>query len=309
MEYRRISFVSIFSTLLMGIPAMAVAQDAIGVVTALKGKVKLTRGQTEINLRVKDGLLSRDVITTRDNSQVRILFGSKSTVTVSALSRLGITGTLGSAGTLRTIHELIEGEIMVNAPLGLSRRGDKIQIRTPNALASLRGGSLVTRCNSRPNSGTFGCEFTTLSGKVTIAPAGRDPITLSADASMDIKGRSASELHVGTMVKRSPDRMREMIRESELRAAVRNESNQQEIAEAQTNQAAQLSSAIVQALTGTPPTAESRELAAAIIAEPSEDFQPKDALEGSKQIKQLDNPASLITSPSEGGIVLLLPTP
>jgi len=69
-----------------------------------------------------------------------------------------------------------------------------------------------------------------------------------------------------------------------------------------------LGTAVVKAITGTPPTAESKELAAAITAEPSEDFKPEDAIEGSQQVKALDNPASQITSPSEGGTVLTIPT-
>ena len=96
---------------------------------------------------------------------------------------------------------------------------------------------------------------------------------------------------------------------SEVKAAARKASNQWDIGEEHVKQAAQLSADIVQALAGTPPTKESKELAAAITAKPSKKFTLEDTIEGSRPIKQLDNPASLITAPSEGGTVLLLPTP
>ncbi len=87
----------------------------------------------------------------------------------------------------------------------------------------------------------------------------------------------------------------------------RPEPNQAEIGESQLKQAAELSQAIVEALTGTAPSAESKSLAAAIKAEPVEQVREKETVEGSRQIKQLDNPSSLITVPSEGGTVLPLP--
>ena len=112
--------------------------------TALKGKVKLTRGASQTDLAFKDSVISSDLISTQEKSLARILFGGKSTVTIRELSRLGVTGTLRSTGTLRTIHELNEGEILVNVSQRLIRQGDEFQIHTPNALAFIRGTSLLT---------------------------------------------------------------------------------------------------------------------------------------------------------------------
>ena len=309
MRNRRSYIISFLLALLIAIPGIALAQDAIGVVTAIKGKVKLTRGATQTDLGFKDSLISRDVISTQDESLARVLFGGRSTVTIRELSRLGVTGTLHSTGTFRAIHELKEGEILVNVPQGLLHKGDEIQVHTPNALASLQGASLLTRCHSGLDPRSFRCSFTTLSGSALITPVGLRPISLTSNSSVEITGTPAIGLQVGPTVTLSSDQVGQILLESEIRVVVREESNRKALGQFHTQQAAQLGAAVVQAITGTPPTAESKELAAAITAEPSEDFKPEDAIEGSQQIKQLDSPASLITSPSEGGTVLLIPTP
>ncbi len=309
MNNRKFYIISLLLALLIEIPGMALAQGAIGVVTSLKGKVKLTRGASQTELGFKDSVISRDLISTQEKSLVRILFGGKSSVTVRERSRLRVTGTLRSTGTLRTIHELNDGEILLNVPQRLIRQGDEIQIHTPNALASIRGASLLTRCHPGLELRSFRCSFTTLSGSVIITPAGLRPITLTPNSSVDITGTPTIGLQIGPTVTLSPEQVSQILRESEIRVAVREEPNQKEIGQSHTNQAGQLGTAVVQAITGNPPTTESNELAAAITAEPSEDFKPEDAIKGSQQVKKLDNPASRITDPSEGGTVLPLPIP
>ena len=309
MRNGRFYIVALLLAFLLAIPAIALAQDAIGVVTALKGKVRLTRGATQTDIGFKDRLISRDVISTQDYSLARVLFGGRSTVTIRELSRLGVTGTLHYTGTFRTIHELKEGEILVNVPQGLIRQGDEIQVRTLNALASLRGASLLARCHSGLDLRLFRCSFTTLSGGAIITPAGLRPISLTSNSSLVITGTPATGLQVGPTVTLSLDQVSQILQASEIRVVVREEPNRKELGQFHTNQAAQLGTAVVKAITGTPPTAKSKELAAAITAEPSEDFKPEDAIKGSQQVKALDNPASQITSPTEGGTVLTIPTP
>ncbi len=233
MENRRFNFISVFLALLIGIPVISSAEDAIGVVTALKGKVKLTRGARETDLGVKDGLFSRDVISTKAKSQVRILFGGKSTVTVRELSRLAIVGTLDSTGALRTIHQLNEGEILMNAPLQLSQTRDEIQIRTPNSLASIRGASLLTRCDSVPGTPLLRCRFVTLSGTAIITPVGRGPISLSSNASLEIQGTIPRSLQVGSPLQLPLGQVSKILRDQEMAVAVRKESNRKEIGRSQ----------------------------------------------------------------------------
>ncbi len=297
MNNRKFYIISLLLALLLEIPGMALAQGAIGVVTSLKGKVKLIRGASQTELGFKDILISRDVISTQDESLARVLFGGRSTVTIRELSRLGVTGTVHSTGTFRAVHELKEGEILVNVPQGLLHKGDEIQVHTPNALASLQGASLLTRCHSGLDLRSFRCSFTTLSGKALITPAGLRPISLTSNSSVAITGSPTIGIQVGPTLTLSPDQVSQILQESEIRVVVREESNRKALGQFHTHQAAQLGAAVIQAITGTPPTAESKELAAAITAEPSEDFKPEDAVKLSLPVKELDNPASRIVFP------------
>ncbi len=69
---------------------LALAQQAVGVVTALKGEAQLSRAATQSPLRFKDDLILRDLIDTQEKSLARVLFGGKSTVTVRELSSLEV---------------------------------------------------------------------------------------------------------------------------------------------------------------------------------------------------------------------------
>jgi len=74
----------------LNFPELVSAQQAVGVVTALKGEAQLTRAATQTALRFKDDLILRDLIDTQENSLTRVLFGGKSTVTVRELSSLEV---------------------------------------------------------------------------------------------------------------------------------------------------------------------------------------------------------------------------
>ena len=113
--------------------------------TALKGKAQLTRAATQTDLSFKDDLSLRDIIDTREKSLARILFGGKSSVTVRELSRLEVREELLPTGTVRSIYELSYGGILVNVVQRLLRPGDEVQIRTPNAVAGVRGTTIFAR--------------------------------------------------------------------------------------------------------------------------------------------------------------------
>jgi len=131
-------------TLLL-IPTLLYAQQqSSGVVTAVQGQAQLTRSTTAAPsaLRVKDGVVIRDVIETREKSLARILFGGKATVTVRELSRFEVREeTLPGGGTRATI-ELNSGAILVNVARQLMGPRDEVHIRTPNALAAVRGSAI-----------------------------------------------------------------------------------------------------------------------------------------------------------------------
>jgi hypothetical protein len=133
--------------------------------------------QTAVDLRFKDGLAICDVVDTAEKSLVRILFGGKSTVTVKELSRLEVREEPLPAGATLSIHELSSGAVLVNVARQLLRPGDELQIRTPNAVAAVRGTTIGADCDMLIHR----CIFTVLAGSALITPLGGTSLTLTSN--------------------------------------------------------------------------------------------------------------------------------
>ncbi len=169
-------------------PELASAQQAVGIVTALKGNVQLTRATTQTALSFKDDLILRDVINTLEKSMTRVLFGGKSTVTVRELSSFEVREELLPGGGSRTNHELSSGSILVNVARSLLRRGDEVQIHTPNAVAAVRGSAVFAQYNPELAQSTFAV----LTGSAVVTPQGLAPITLTPLTSVSVTGTAAT---------------------------------------------------------------------------------------------------------------------
>jgi hypothetical protein len=115
--------------------APAWAHEKVGVVTTAIGPVTVARAALAPEpLKFKDGVYVHDRVTTGDNAITRILLGGKVVVTARERSTLTITETPG----LSTI-ELSSGRIAVAVEKALMRPGERVDIRTPNAVAGVRG--------------------------------------------------------------------------------------------------------------------------------------------------------------------------
>jgi len=158
---------------------LAIAQQqSAGVVTGIQGQAQLTRPAVAPSaLKFKDGVVIRDVVDTREKSLARILFGGKSTVTVRELSRLEVREELLPGGARRDVHDLSSGAILVNVARQLMRPGDEVVIRTPNAVAAIRGSTVFSSFNAILNQSFFAI----LSGSGTVTPQGLPPVNLSAN--------------------------------------------------------------------------------------------------------------------------------
>jgi hypothetical protein len=126
--------------ILVLLPAVAVAQPSQGVVTMLLGQATLTRRApaTPQPLRFKDDLFEHDQINTRERSLVRVLVRDKALVTLRELSVFTITGD-ASGQTVR----LPSGKLAVSVARSRMRPGETVEIRTPNAIAAVRGTVVI----------------------------------------------------------------------------------------------------------------------------------------------------------------------
>src|SRR5262245_20756042 len=122
------------------IALFTVAADAqltrVGIVASLQGSATLTRATTPqgVPLRPRDDLFVADRIVTGDHTLARILLGGKAVVTVRERSALTISESANTA-TL----DVSVGKIALAVVKERMKAGEQIDIRTPNAVAGIRG--------------------------------------------------------------------------------------------------------------------------------------------------------------------------
>jgi hypothetical protein len=126
--------------LVLALPTVVVAQPSQGVVTMLVGEATLARRAptTPQPLRFKDDLFEHDRINTRARSLVRVLLRGKALVTVRELSVFTITEDARD----QTVR-LAWGKLAVSVMHSRMRPGEAIDIRTPNAIAAVRGTVVI----------------------------------------------------------------------------------------------------------------------------------------------------------------------
>lgn len=145
--------------LLMLWPALGWAQTTpenargVGVVTTLAGRATVARAALAEPkaLQFKDDVFVRDRIATAEKSIVRVLLGGKALVTVRELSALTITEEAG-----RSTVDLRAGKVAMGVVRQRMRPGEVIEIRTPNAIAAIRGTVLVVELVPEPGGGSGG---------------------------------------------------------------------------------------------------------------------------------------------------------
>jgi len=120
--------------------SLAAAQERAGVVTTLEGKVTVVRASSpELTpLKFRDAIFVRDRIATGKESFARILLGGKAVVTIREFSAVTITEVPGVATV--TVGS---GRVAVAVARERMRPGDLVEVRTPNAVAGIRGTVIV----------------------------------------------------------------------------------------------------------------------------------------------------------------------
>lgn len=174
-----------------------------GVVTAVTGRVIVARpAAARRPLRSRDAVLWRDVLETGEGSLARVALVGGTTVTVRELSRLEFRREAVAGGVSYAV-ELLSGAVRASVARLLIRPGERVEVRTRNAVASVRGTDFIVEAADRPAlPGLFGLLglrrvvealgeggrrrretiVVTLSGAVAVSHrlAGRGPVELAA---------------------------------------------------------------------------------------------------------------------------------
>lgn len=128
------------AVLVLALGTQAEAQERAGVVTTLEGNVTVMRASLSqpTALKFKDDIFVKDRITTGTNSVARILLGGRAVVTVREHSVVTITEVPG----VSTV-DLVAGRAAVAVAREKMQAGDLVEVRTPNAVAGIRGTVIV----------------------------------------------------------------------------------------------------------------------------------------------------------------------
>src|SRR5438105_223005 len=120
--------------------SFATAQERAGVVTTLEGKVTVVRASSpELTpLKFRDAVFVRDRIATGKESFARVLLGGRAVVTIREFSAVTITEVPGVATV-----DVGSGRVAVAVARERMRPGDLVEVRTPNAVAGIRGTVIV----------------------------------------------------------------------------------------------------------------------------------------------------------------------
>lgn len=153
-EVRRLLLVALVAALVGAVaPGSAQAETgrSAGAVALVTGKVTVTRLQgTPRPLRLHDTLHWHDVIDTGKGSTARILLDGKTTVTLRELSRVELRGEAVADG-VRYVVDLAAGKVRMSVARMLMRPGDQVEVRTRNAVASVRGTDFIVETVERPD--------------------------------------------------------------------------------------------------------------------------------------------------------------
>jgi hypothetical protein len=151
------------------VPPAAAQPSRAGEVNRVVGDVTAVRATTPqpSPLRFRDDVFVADRIVTGDQSMARLLLGGgKATVTARERSILTITDSV----TTSTV-EVPSGRISLAVVKERVKRGEVIQIRTPSAVAAVRGTVVVAEVWRSPSDpGVVRSRFTVLRGVVEVTP-------------------------------------------------------------------------------------------------------------------------------------------
>src|SRR5256885_3218082 len=177
--------------------SVAALSTKAGVVTTLEGNVTAARttAAQPVALKFKDDVFVNDRVVTGDRSLARLLLGGKAVVTVRERSALTITEVPG-----RSTVDLDSGKIAVAVAKDKMQPGEQIEVKTPNAVAAVRGtvfiAEVVRASASADNTqGGTTANFYVLTGQVAVT-SGTQVVTVGPNNFASVTG---SVVNTGVM--------------------------------------------------------------------------------------------------------------
>ena len=187
----RVGRIAVAVSLIAGLLPVSVSAQATkaGVVTTLEGSVTAARttAAQPVALKFKDDVFVNDRVVTGDRSLARLLLGGKAVVTVRERSALTITEVPG-----RSTIDLDSGKVAVAVAKDKMRPGEQVEVKTPNAVAAVRGtvfiAEVIRATASADNAqGGTTANFYVLTGTVAVT-SGTQTVNVDANNFASVTG-------------------------------------------------------------------------------------------------------------------------
>jgi hypothetical protein len=123
----------------------AATSKGVGLVTTIQGRASIaheTPPTTPQPLKFRDDVFLRDIINTEAESLARILLRGSNLLTIRELSRVTIAEEALPTGP-KSVVSLLAGKLRATVSRALLGAGEQTEIRTPDAVASIRGTDVI----------------------------------------------------------------------------------------------------------------------------------------------------------------------
>ena len=162
--------------LFIGMAGTVFAGDEVGTIVAIRGKAFIQRGDNSFEAGVKDDLLMKDTVSTREASRAKMLFIDDSVLTIGENSRVVIEEVIYSKHKMgRSVFSLVEGKM--RSVVGKTQ----FEIHTPTAVAAARGTVILTETGITEDGRQYTI-FICLEGEIIVSPSDAsmgEPVTLT----------------------------------------------------------------------------------------------------------------------------------
>ena len=147
----RLALSCVFITACFFLTQPALGAQVHGVLTVVKGKVKVKSGKTGKKKRAKAGMkvYPKDTIITKDESRAKIVMVDKNEINISPASEVVIRNYEydPAKGKKNVLIDVIYGKVRSKVEQKYNGDTSKFQVKTPSAVAGVRGTDFFTSFN------------------------------------------------------------------------------------------------------------------------------------------------------------------
>lgn len=193
----------------------AIADETYGLIMIVKGTVHIVKNsEAPIEAKIGGKVYPLDTIITGKDSRAKIVMSDRNIINILPDTKLRIDQYVSSLKEKNVRLSLMQGKVRTNVEQKYDANNNKFEIKTPSAVAGVRGTQFITGYNKVTNTS----EVTTLRGEVTFQ--GLDIKSNKLSESIIVKKGETSDNQDGrtpaSPVKMSPAEINKIEKESSV---------------------------------------------------------------------------------------------